>query len=42
MTYTAALPTKAPSSAAEDTFVKSTMKDAEKKVPDFSLDDDLG
>lgn len=35
-------PTKAPSSAAEDTFVKSKMKEAEKKVPDFSLDDDLG
>lgn len=35
-------PSKAPSSAAEDTFVKSKMKEAEKKVPDFSLDDDLG
>ena len=35
-------PTKAPSSAAEDTFVKSKMKEAQKKVPDFSLDDDLG
>ena len=35
-------PTKAPTSAAEDTFVKSKMKQAEAKVPDFSLDDDLG
>lgn len=35
-------PSKLPSSAAEDTFVKSKMKQAEEKVPDFSLDDDLG
>ncbi|MBL8913756.1 MAG: hypothetical protein JNM17_23845 [Archangium sp.] len=35
-------PQKATSSAAEDTFVKSKMKQAEAKVPDFSLDDDLG
>jgi hypothetical protein len=31
-----------PSSAVEDTFVKRKMKQAEDKVPDFDLDDDLG
>ena len=35
-------PNKAPSSAAEDTFVKTKMKQAEAKVPDFDLDEDLG
>jgi hypothetical protein len=35
-------PTRSTSSAAEDTFVKSKMKEAEAKVPDFSLDEDLG
>ena len=35
-------PSKTPTTAAEDTFVKSKMKEAEAKVPDFSLDDDLG
>lgn len=35
-------PQKSTTSAAEDTFVKSKMKQAEAKVPDFSLDDDLG
>jgi hypothetical protein len=35
-------PARVPASAAEDTFVKSKMKQAEAKVPDFSLDDDLG
>jgi hypothetical protein len=31
-----------PSSAVDDTFVKRKMKQAEDKVPDFDLDDDLG
>lgn len=35
-------PSKLPSSAAEDTFVKTKMKQAEAKVPDFDLDEDLG
>lgn len=35
-------PSKLPSSAAEDTFVKTKMKQAEAKVPDFGLDEDLG
>ncbi len=35
-------PNKAPTSAAEDTFVKTKMKQAEAKVPDFDLDEDLG
>ena len=35
-------PNKLPSSAAEDTFVKTKMKQAEAKVPDFDLDEDLG
>lgn len=35
-------PPKLPPSAAEDTFVKRKMKEAEKNVPDFSLDEDLG
>ena len=35
-------PNKAPSSSAEDTFVKTKMKQAEAKVPDFDLDEDLG
>lgn len=35
-------PNKMPSSAAEDTFVKTKMKQAEAKVPDFDLDEDLG
>ncbi|MGV3624771.1 MAG: hypothetical protein ACO1OB_28385 [Archangium sp.] len=35
-------PPKLPASAAEDTFVKSKMKEAESKVPDFNLDEDLG
>lgn len=35
-------PNKALSSSAEDTFVKSKMKEAESKVPDFDLDEDLG
>jgi hypothetical protein len=35
-------PARAPSSAAEDTFVKTKMKQAEAKVPDFDLDEDLG
>ncbi|MFT3713420.1 MAG: hypothetical protein QM817_37665 [Archangium sp.] len=35
-------PPKSTTTAAEDTFVKSKMKQAEAKVPDFSLDDDLG
>jgi len=38
----AAKPNKAPTSSAEDTFVKRKMQQAESKVPDFSLDDDLG
>ena len=33
---------KLPPSAAEDTFVKTKMKQAESKVPDFNLDEDLG
>jgi hypothetical protein len=33
---------KAPTSAVEDTFVKTKMKQAEAKVPDFDLDEDLG
>jgi hypothetical protein len=37
-----ARPARAPASAAEDTFVKSKMKQAEKNVPDFDLDEDLG
>lgn len=35
-------PPKLPASAAEDTFVKTKMKEAESKVPDFNLDEDLG
>lgn len=35
-------PPPKPSSAVEDTFVKRKMKQAEAKVPDFDLDDDLG
>ncbi len=35
-------PPKLPPSAAEDTFVKQKMKQAEQKVPDFDLDEDLG
>ncbi len=35
-------PSKAPSSSADDTFVKTKMKQAEAKVPDFDLDEDLG
>ncbi|MDP1826441.1 MAG: hypothetical protein Q8L48_24445 [Archangium sp.] len=35
-------PNKAPSSSAEDTFVKTKMKQAEARVPDFDLDEDLG
>lgn len=35
-------PNKATSSSAEDTFVKTKMKQAEAKVPDFDLDEDLG
>ena len=35
-------PNKVPSSAVEDTFVKTKMKQAEAKVPDFDLDEDLG
>lgn len=35
-------PSRAPSSAADDTFVKTKMKQAEAKVPDFDLDEDLG
>ncbi len=35
-------PNKAPSSSADDTFVKTKMKQAEAKVPDFDLDEDLG
>ena len=35
-------PLKSPTSAAEDTFVKARMKQAEAKVPDFDLDEDLG
>lgn len=35
-------PNKAPSSSAEDTFVKTKMKQAESKVADFDLDEDLG
>ncbi len=35
-------PPKLPPSAAEDTFVKRKMKEAEKNVPDFDLDEDLG
>ena len=35
-------PNKALSSSAEDTFVKAKMKQAESKVPDFDLDEDLG
>jgi hypothetical protein len=38
----AARPNKLPASAAEDTFVKTKMKQAEAKVPDFNLDEDLG
>lgn len=38
----AARPSKLPSSSAEDTFVKTKMKQAEAKVPDFNLDEDLG
>jgi len=34
--------TRLPSSATEDTFVKTKMKQAEAKVPDFDLDEDLG
>jgi hypothetical protein len=34
--------TKAPTSSADDTFVKTKMKQAEAKVPDFDLDEDLG
>lgn len=37
-----ARPPKLPPSAAEDTFVKTKMKEAESKVPDFNLDEDLG
>ncbi len=37
-----ARPNKLPASAAEDTFVKTKMKQAEAKVPDFNLDEDLG
>jgi hypothetical protein len=35
-------PNKAPTSSVEDTFVKTKMKQAEAKVPDFDLDEDLG
>ncbi len=35
-------PNKLPSSATEDTFVRTKMKQAEAKVPDFDLDEDLG
>jgi hypothetical protein len=35
-------PSKSPTSAVEDTFVKTKMKQAEAKVPDFDLDEDLG
>lgn len=35
-------PPKLPPSAAEDTFVKRKMQQAEANVPDFSLDEDLG
>ena len=35
-------PNKAPSSSADDTFVKTKMKQAEAKVPDFDVDEDLG
>ena len=35
-------PNKSPSSSADDTFVKTKMKQAEAKVPDFDLDEDLG
>ncbi len=37
-----ARPSKTPQSAAEDTFVKTKMKEAESKVPDFNFDEDLG
>ncbi len=37
-----AKPNKAPSSSANDTFVKTKMKQAEAKVVDFDLDEDLG
>lgn len=35
-------PGRAPASAADDTFVKTKMKQAEAKVVDFDLDEDLG
>lgn len=35
-------PAKLPSTAVEDTFVKAKMKQAESKVVDFDLDEDLG
>lgn len=35
-------PNQAPTSSVEDTFVKTKMKQAESKVPDFDLDEDLG
>lgn len=35
-------PAKLPASAVEDTFVKRKMQQAESKVVDFDLDDDLG
>ena len=38
----ASKPNKAPTSSVEDTFVKTKMKQAEAKVPDFDLDEDLG
>lgn len=41
-TKAGARPAPKPSSAVEDTFVKRKMKQAEAKVPDFDLDDDLG
>lgn len=34
-------PSKPPTSAVEDTFVKQKMKQAENNVPDFNLDEDL-
>ena len=38
----ASKPNKAPTSSVEDTFVKTKMKQAEAKMPDFDLDEDLG
>lgn len=38
----ASKPNKAPTSSVEDTFVKTKMKEAEAKVADFNLDEDLG